>query len=82
MRDLAPPMDVFMAYKHKDIDEIIFTELYYDRVLSKQNPEKIYEMLKGKVLCCWETPDKFCHRKIVVEWLNIVKGLGYIGGEL
>ena len=82
MRELAPPNDVFKAYKNKDINEKIFTELYYDRVLSKQDHKKLYEMLKGKVLCCLVPPNKFCHRHIITEWFNIVKGLGYTGGEL
>lgn len=82
MRELQPPLDVFLAYKHHDISELTFTELYYDRVLSNKDPNKIYESLKGKVICCWEPTGQFCHRQLVCEWINIAKGLGYIGGEL
>lgn len=82
MRELQPPIDILMAYKKKDINEITYTELYYDRVLRNKDPNQVYEALKGKVICCWEPPEQFCHRFLVTEWLNIAKGLGYVGGEI
>lgn len=82
MRELQPPSDVFYAYKHGEIDEKLFVELYYQRVLQRLDPKSVYEQLKGKVICCWEDQDRFCHRHIVMSWLDILIGLGYTGGEL
>jgi len=56
--------------------------MYYERVLSHLSVDEVYNVLKGKVICCWETPNKFCHRSIVLEWINQAKGLGYVGGEV
>lgn len=82
MAQLRPPYDVFRAYKNGDIDEELFIQLYYERVLSHLSVDEVYNVLKGKVICCWETPNKFCHRSIVLEWINQAKGLGYVGGEV
>lgn len=82
MRELNPPEDLFMAYKAGDIDRETFIEVYYDRVLAGKDVDDIYNALKGKVICCWEKPDDFCHRHIILDWIDIAKGLGYTGGEV
>lgn len=82
MRELNPPEDLFMAYKAGDIDQETFIRVYYDRVLAGKDVNAIYNALKGKVICCWEKPDDFCHRHIILDWIDIVKGLGYTGGEV
>lgn len=48
----------------------------YKTVLDKLNPQQVYNDLmeisnrKNVVLLCYETPEKFCHRHLVSEWLN------------
>jgi len=43
-------------------------------VLSKLDPQRLYEDLDGSILLCWENSDQFCHRHIVAMWLE--KNLG------
>ena len=53
-----------------------YTTKYYETVLSETDPESIATKLKtiadGKDVCllCYETPENFCHRQLVAEWLN------------
>lgn len=35
------------------------------KTLQKDNPDK------NIVLLCWEAPDKFCHRHILADWLDM-----------
>lgn len=43
---------------------------YYSELLESLNVTRIAAEVKGKILCCYETPDKFCHRQMVAEWLT------------
>lgn len=66
---LAPDRQTFFAKKANEIDEKEYEKQYRERVLSKLNPDKIYDMFSNKVLLCWEPPGEFCHRRIVADWL-------------
>ena len=43
---------------------------YPEVVLSRLDPVKVYHVLDNSVLLCWESPEKFCHRHIVAQWLE------------
>lgn len=53
-----------------------YSEKYNETVLNKLNvfetKKELMEISENKdiVLLCYETPEKFCHRKIVSEWFN------------
>ena len=53
-----------------------YTDKYFSTVLRNLDPYSIAKKLKDLVgyktvfLLCYETPEKFCHRHIVAEWLN------------
>lgn len=81
-RDLNPPQDLLLAFKNEEIDELQFKEIYYSEVLEKLDPRKVYENLKGKVICCWCRKGEFCHRRLVLDWLRKEIGKEYVGGEL
>lgn len=53
--------------------------IQYDEILSRLNPQKIYKILDGKILLCWEAPGDFCHRRLVAKWLE--NNLGIIVPE-
>jgi hypothetical protein len=79
---LAPDRQTFYAIKSGRITNEQYTELYYSQVLSKLDPNHIWEMFKDCVLLCWEEPifdikgnivnegKGFCHRHIVSKWLS------------
>ena len=56
-----------------------YSRKYKDTVLGELNPKTVAELLetaaskygkKDVILLCYETPDRFCHRKLIEEWLN------------
>ena len=73
---LAPKWAFFDAYKKGKLDEAGY-RLEFDRlVLEPLDPHEIYKSLMSMypgesdvTLLCYETPDEFCHRHIVAEWL-------------
>jgi uncharacterized protein (DUF488 family) len=67
---LAPTKDIFYAKKSGKIDEKEYERRYRNEVLSKLDPQQIYNMFKNNVLLCWEDKSNFCHRKIVAQWLT------------
>ena len=65
-RPLAPPRELI-----KIEDEALFRKLYHERVLSGLDPATVYrELGEDAILLCWEAPGKFCHRRVVAEWLE------------
>lgn len=67
---LAPPSFLLNRYKSGEISEEQYIEIYKGYVLSKLNPQEVYNDLDGKVLLCYERSSDFCHRHIVAEWLS------------
>lgn len=64
----------FLSKYFKDHDEEAYTREYHAQVLSKLDPQKVYNDLKDCVLLCWEGPNKFCHRRLVAQWLKDALG--------
>jgi len=43
----------------------------YASILARLDPQKVFEDLgEEAILLCWEPPGKFCHRRLVAEWLE------------
>lgn len=74
-KKLAPKFWFFEKYK-KDGDEEFYTKHYYEEVLDKLDPFIVLKELGAHaVLLCYETPEKFCHRKLVAKWLSEKTGI-------
>lgn len=76
---LYPKYWFFKKYK-EDGDEEAYEIAYRAEVLSKLNPQEVYDTLKDSVLLCWEKAGNFCHRRIVAKWLE--EELGVIVEEI
>lgn len=77
---LAPTWEMINLARCGNTDE--YFKLYSDRILSRLEPLKVYKELNDSILLCWEKPGKFCHRRIIAQWLenatgNNVKEFGY-----
>jgi len=48
----------------------VYVAEYKRNVLSKLDPQKVYDELSDSILMCWEVPVKNCHRRLVAEWLE------------
>lgn len=81
-KDLNPTDELLSDYKSEKISWEQYTEIYYSDVLSKLDPLKVYNDLKGKVMCCWCAKGDFCHRHLVIRWLKENLGEQVVGGEL
>jgi len=74
---LAPKRLFFNAWKLNH-DNDFYVRHFYAEVLSELTPQQVRSELadlvggedKTVVLCCYETPEKFCHRHIVAQWLG------------
>ena len=44
---------------------------YWNQVLSKLDPEKVFRDLDYSVLLCYEPNTEFCHRHIVAAWFEL-----------
>ena len=77
---LAPKLSFWKVW-HDNIGKIpeeennkYYIQKYWEDVLSKLDPEKVYQDLNYSVLLCYETNEKFCHRHIVAAWFELVLG--------
>ena len=77
-KELAPKITFWKVW-HENIGIIseeennrYYIEQYYLQVLSKLDPEDIYQKLDNSVLLCYEETDQFCHRHIVAEWFQLL----------
>ena len=72
--DLQPPKELFSAYKNGRITESQYADRFRE-YLETQDKTLILKFLndigRDVVLLCYETPEKFCQRHIVAEWLGI-----------
>lgn len=78
---LAPKLSFWKVW-HNNIGKIseeennkYYVQEYWNQVLSKLDPEKVYRELDYSVLLCYEPNTVFCHRHIVAAWLEILLGV-------
>ena len=82
IRELNPSEKLLMDYKNNRCSDEEYIDRYKSDVLDKLNPVDIYNKVKGKVMLCYCGKDKFCHRKLVIEWLEQHLGEEVVGNEL
>lgn len=74
-KKLAPPWSLIKEYKQTG-DKDQYTRIYLESVLNKLNQFQVIADLillassPNIALLCYETPEKFCHRHLVAQWLN------------
>ena len=70
---LCPDEKILWGYKNGEIDEMEYTSLYLDqldRVGIRNILAGIHSFGDNVVLLCWESPEKFCHRHILADYIN------------
>lgn len=74
---LAPKKEFWKVW-HDNIGKIpeeentkYYIREYYIQVLSKLDPEEVYNELNNSVLLCYEENTDFCHRHIVAAWFEL-----------
>jgi len=72
---LYPSPEILAQFK-RDGDTRQYMDRYYDEILSKLDPKKVWEDLgEDAVLLCYEKAGDFCHRRLVAEWLSYELGV-------
>lgn len=69
--ELAPTQDILNAYKKADISWEIYEDKFLN-LMSKRHIERLItsEILEDGCLLCSEHEPHFCHRRLVIEYLN------------
>lgn len=67
--ELAPDWELVMGLKTGKITEKEYRRKYKNQ-LQQLDVHKFASMLEGKTLLCYETPEKFCHRRIIRAWFR------------
>ena len=68
---LAPTQEILDGYKYGNKSKKWYIEKYVDDVLAYLSPQDVINIVgDDAVFCCYETPEKFCHRHIVAKWFE------------
>ena len=71
---LAPKYNWWKQWHDEHLSDEWFRKQYYETVLNELDPSGVVQELqsfgKDVILLCYETPEKFCHRHLVADWLN------------
>ncbi|EEB78545.1 hypothetical protein GPB2148_1442 [marine gamma proteobacterium HTCC2148] len=71
MEDLAPTKDILNAYKKKEIPWQAYEDQYLDLMVQRNIERTVSkELMDHGCLLCSEHEPHFCHRRLVVEYLN------------
>ena len=74
-QDLCPDKSDFYLIRSGNMTNKEYEKSYRKKVLSKLNPQEVYDKLKDSVLLCWEKSEEFCHRRIVAAWIKEELGI-------
>ena len=70
---LFPSNKILWDHKKGKIDDMEDTSKYLDQ-LNELGVDRIIKMIQifgdNVVLLCWESPEKFCHRHILADYIN------------
>ena len=74
-KKLAPKWSFFSKWKENH-DNDYYVKCFNNEVLSTLDAKRVHDELvalsggRDIALVCYETPDKFCHRHLVADWLR------------
>lgn len=69
--DLAPATWKLVREK----DEGIFRAAFLEQLEQLDAASVVSSLGDDAILLCWEAPGKFCHRRVVAEWIEQETGL-------
>ena len=73
-KKLAPKYSWWKEWHDNGYTNMWYINKYNETVLSLLNPNEVYSELTNDnfdvILLCWEGKNKFCHRKLVAQWLE------------
>lgn len=75
--ELAPKKEFWRIWKDnigripEDENTWYYVRKYWETVISKLDPEKVYNDVNNSALLCYEPNMGFCHRHLVAAWLEL-----------
>ena len=67
---LAPTWDMVLGVKNGTMTQDEYT-VEFKKILAKLDPQDVAnELGDGAIMLCYESPNDFCHRHIVAEWMR------------
>ena len=85
---LAPKLSFWKIW-HDNIGKVsaeennrYYVQEYWNQVLSKLDPQQVYDELDYSILLCYESNTEFCHRHIVAAWFEILLGINVFEKKL
>ena len=70
IQQFLPDWSIVDGIKKGKITEQEYTEKYLEKLNTFQITKENIEALNNSVLLCFESPEKFCHRHILANWLK------------
>lgn len=68
--DLAPTWDIVLGVKDGTVTQGEYIDVY-NQILSKLDPQQVAnELGDGAIMLCYESPNDFCHRHLVSQWMR------------
>lgn len=70
----APSRQLLMSYK-KGLSTDIYTKLFFNELRNKESVYSVFKDLarlsngRDIVLCCYEKPGDFCHRRLIADFV-------------
>lgn len=70
----APSRQLLMSYK-KGLSTDIYTQLFFNELRNKESVYSVFKDLarlsngRDIVLCCYEKPGDFCHRRLIADFV-------------
>lgn len=80
MKELCPTNLLARRLLRHTITDEKFTQLYREKILSKLDPQTIYDEVKDKVVCDWFGMGEVSPRSVFVDWIK--EELGIVIPEL
>jgi hypothetical protein len=73
---LVPPGDLLRRYHNRKMTDDLYAVEYIARVLGQLDARQVVaELGADAILLCWEGPGRFCHRRLVAEWIERETGV-------
>ncbi len=75
-KKLAPQYIWWKEWHDNGMSDEWYAKKYTETVLDTLDAQEVYaELGEDAILCCYETPEKFCHRHLIAAWLQEKLGI-------
>ena len=71
LESLAPTWDMIQRIKTGGGDQVEYTRRYLQLLKDRNiDPQTVADLPDGTILLCYESPQDFCHRHLLAQWVE------------